>query len=62
MLETGFADKSDFQIDMGNTTDESDTYGVFALKQNRQITTGRMQYFDTPYLGVLVYVTSIQPN
>lgn len=61
-FETGFADENDFQINMENTTDEIDTFGVFALKQNRQITTNRMQYFDTPCLGVLVYVTNIQPN
>ena len=33
--------------------------GVHRLKQNRQIRTGQMQYFDTPYFGVLVYVTPI---
>lgn len=33
------------------------TYGVYALKQNRQISTGEMQYFDTPSFGALVYVT-----
>jgi hypothetical protein len=31
---------------------------VYALKQNRQISTGEMQYFDTPGFGTLVYVTS----
>ena len=31
---------------------------VFALKQSRQIRTGQMQYFDTPYLGVLIRVTA----
>jgi hypothetical protein len=33
-------------------------YGVYTLKQNRQISTSEMQYFDTPGYGVLVYVTS----
>jgi len=37
-------------------------FGVFSLKQNRQVTTGKMQYFDTPYFGLLVYVTDIQAN
>ena len=32
---------------------------VFHLKQNRQIRTGKLQYFDTPFFGVLVLVTSI---
>jgi hypothetical protein len=39
----------------GNTTD----YQVFSLKQNRQIQTGRLQYFDTPHFGVLVLVSAI---
>ena len=33
--------------------------GVFSLKQNRQIRTGQMQYFDTPYFGALVLVSSV---
>ena len=43
-------------------TDKPFTYGVFALKQNHQISTSRMQYFDTPYFGALVFVTSIAAN
>jgi hypothetical protein len=31
---------------------------VHILKQSRQVRTGQMQYFDTPYLGVLVRVTA----
>jgi hypothetical protein len=34
-------------------------YSVFHLKQNRQIRTGQMQYFDTPFFGALVYVTPV---
>lgn len=34
-------------------------YDVFTLKQNRQIRTNQMQYFDTPFFGALVFVTSI---
>jgi hypothetical protein len=37
-------------------------FGVYALNQNRQVTTGRMAYFDTPYFGALVYVTSIKAS
>lgn len=40
----------------------TDAYGVYALKQNRQISTGKMQYFDTPYFGALVYVTNVPGN
>lgn len=35
-------------------------YGVHALKQNRQVRTNQMQYFDTPFFGALVFVTSIE--
>ena len=31
---------------------------IHSIKQSRQIRTGQMQYFDTPYLGVLIRVTS----
>lgn len=34
-------------------------YRVFTLKQNRQVRTGEVQYFDTPYFGVLVLVSAI---
>jgi len=40
--------------------ENSPDYGVFSLQQNRQIQTGRMQYFDTPYFGVLVFVSTIE--
>jgi len=36
-------------------------YRVYALKQNRQIRTGQMQYFDSPQYGALVLVTAIAP-
>ena len=37
-------------------------HGVFSLKQNRQVRTGRMQYFDTPYFGALILVSAIRPQ
>ena len=49
-------------VDMGSDTDGRGDYGVYALSQNRQISTGQMQYFDTPYFGALVYVSSITVN
>jgi hypothetical protein len=33
-------------------------YATHTLRQNRQINTGELQYFDTPYYGTLVYVTA----
>lgn len=38
-------------------TDER--YTVFALRQNRQVRTGQIHYFDTPQFGALVLVTAI---
>ena len=49
------ADPSPIVIETDNTND----YQVFSLKQNRQIQTGRLQYFDTPHFGVLVLVSAI---
>ena len=36
-------------------------YEVQWLKQSRQVRTGRMEYFDSPWLGVLVRVSEIEP-
>lgn len=61
-IEAGFLNSSDLQTEPANVLGEPGVYGVYELKQNRQISTGQMQYFDTPFLGALVYVTSIQPE
>lgn len=37
-------------------------YGVFAIKQSRQVSTDEVQYFDTPYFGALILVTAISAN
>ena len=54
-----FFTTNEFKAGNGSETDISSSHGVFALKQNRQIRTGQMQYFDTPYLGALVFVSAI---
>ena len=54
--------EGDTRVNMGSDTDEGGVYGVYTLSQNRQISTGQMQYFDTPYFGALVYVSSITVN
>jgi len=46
------------EMDIDNTA----THEIFALKQNRQIRTGDVQYFDTPFLGALVFVSAIPAN
>lgn len=35
------------------------THRVFKLKQNRQIRQGATQYFDTPYFGALILVSTV---
>lgn len=55
-------DFSDIPARMENNTGFTRAQRIFKLKQNRQIRTGRMQYFDTPYLGALVFVSAIQPK
>jgi hypothetical protein len=54
---TGFFVGNNTQTE--SETDENTFHRVFRLKQNRQIRTDRMQYFDTPYFGVLVLVSAI---
>lgn len=62
MTEDSFLTTSDKQVFTNTGMDEAGEYGVYALKQNRQISTGKMQYFDTPYFGALVYVTNVPGN
>ena len=50
------------QINMASDMDGLGVYGIYTLIQNRQVITGKMQYFDTPYFGALVYVSSISVN
>ena len=49
-------------VDMGSELDRQGVYEIYTLSQNRQISTGKMQYFDTPYFGALVFVSSITVN
>lgn len=34
-------------------------YDIFSLQQNRQVKTGQLEYFDTPFLGALVFITAM---
>ena len=36
-------------------------FRVFSMEQSRQVRTGQVEYFDGPVLGVLAYVTEIEP-
>jgi hypothetical protein len=55
----GFPDGNVMPTANGGSAEAAGIYGVYALKQNRQVSTGEMQYFDTPFFGALVYVTSL---
>ncbi|NNK33618.1 MAG: hypothetical protein HKP02_10870 [Xanthomonadales bacterium] len=39
-----------------------DAYLAFGLQQSRQVKTGRMEYFDSPVLGVLAYISIVEPD
>lgn len=41
---------------------EADRFNVFNFKQNRQVKTARMEYFDGPILSVLAYITPVLPD
>ena len=60
--ETNFFTESKSQTGTFFETENSTDRGIFTLKQNRQIRTAQLQYFDTPYLGALVLVTAIQAD
>jgi hypothetical protein len=38
------------------------SYLVYDLQQRRQVKTGRMEYFDSPVLGVLAYISRLEPE
>jgi hypothetical protein len=59
LVEIDFLNGTDKQSAVEEGHNNNLNPGVFSLKQNRQIRTGRMQYFDTPYFGALVLVSAI---
>lgn len=60
--EAGILIAGDTRPDAASDMDKAGVYGVYSLRQNRQISTGQMQYFDTPYFGALVYVSNVTLN
>ena len=61
-IQPAIAGDNDLRLDGIDIPNTAIAYGVHTLKQNRQVSTGKMQYFDTPYFGALVYVSSIPVN
>lgn len=62
MTSESFLATADKQFLTDTDVNETGRYGVYTIQQNRQISTGEMQYFDTPYFGALVYVTNVGGN
>lgn len=57
---------SNSQANFFNPSEPSDTgmadesiHNIYRLMQNRQVRTGELQYFDSPYFGALVMVTQV---
>jgi len=59
IVEWDLPAENGIQVDYEASLDEPSEYQLFTLKQNRQIRTNQVQYFDTPVLGALVFVTAI---
>lgn len=61
--ETGFVRTNDLSPDISGSSAGSPAagsgYDIHTLIQNRQVKTGQLQYFDTPFFGALVFVTAI---
>ena len=55
-------DENHVQPGMDKLVDDKPTRKTFTLKQNRQVRTGQVQYFDTPFFGALVFVSAISAN
>lgn len=57
--ESGLLTADDRLTDFNNGIAQQTGYEIHTLKQNRPVRTGQLQYFDTPYFGVLVFVSDI---
>lgn len=58
-LDAGTYTVVDSRASNDNLTADAKGYELHSLVQNRQIQTGKLHYFDTPYFGALVFVTAI---
>ncbi len=58
-IETDFFDSQDAPVELAGFNEKN---SIFRLKENRQIRTGRLQYFDAPHFGALVLVTAIRAD
>ena len=59
IVEWDLPAENGIQLDNETSRDKPADYQLLTLKQNRQIRTNQAQYFDTPVLGALVFVTAI---
>jgi len=59
VIDMGLFDNQDAAVELASFNEKN---SVFKLKENRQIRTGRLQYFDTPHFGALILVTAIRAD
>ena len=59
IVEWDLPAENGIQLDNETSRDKPADYQLLTLKQNRQIRTNQAQYFDTPVLGALIFVTAI---
>ena len=60
--DNGFTRQPDELSGVGSEDSLMASHLIYRLKENRQVRTGRLQYFDTPYFGALVLVTPISED
>lgn len=61
-LLTGSMDQPETIPATALDTGEPGRYSVFDFRQNRQVKTARLEYFDGPVLSVLAYITPVLPD
>lgn len=59
--DTGSASSDTFDSGDTNEPEEPSRFTVFDFRQNRQVKTARMEYFDGPVLSVLAYISPVLP-
>ena len=62
VVETGFFGSPDNRVNSDIQSPIIKQHDIFKLRENRQIRTGRLQYFDAPYFGALILVTAIKAD
>jgi len=59
IIEIDLFDSQEGSVELAGFNEK---HSIFKLKENRQIRTGRLQYFDAPHFGALILVTAIRAD